>query len=463
MWDIIVIGGGPAGYSCALRGAQLGKRVALIEKDKIGGVCLNLGCIPTKAYLHLTEILQRKEEVKSGGIYFSSPKIDISEMREWVQSIVKRLRNGIEYLLKLRGCEVIKDEGEIENGEAPFWAVRLKNRGEILSAENIVLATGSHPTELKELPFDGRRVVNSDWAVEPDELPKSLLIVGAGAIGLEMATIYSRLGTKVFVLEIMEQILPGIDGEIAHILQRQKEREGIRFLFPCQIQEGKEEDGGIEVLIRDIKKGKEFSLRTEKVLVAVGRSPKTKGLEKLGVKLSEKGFVLTDERFQTSRKNLFAIGDLTGPPLLAHKALFEGKRLAESLGGKEMRNGEKKLIPNCIYTDPEVAVVGLSEDEAKKKGINYRVYRVPLSAIGRSYTLNRIEGLAKALVGEDRKLIGFSLLSPFASELIGEICLLMESGLRIEEVKDVIHPHPTLSELLAETFDKVLGKSIHTV
>uniref|UniRef100_A0A7C3UPZ6 Dihydrolipoyl dehydrogenase n=1 Tax=candidate division WOR-3 bacterium TaxID=2052148 RepID=A0A7C3UPZ6_UNCW3 len=463
MWDIIVIGGGPAGYSCALRGAQLGKRVALIEKDKIGGVCLNLGCIPTKAYLHLTEILQRKEEVKSGGIYFSSPKIDISEMREWVQSIVKRLRNGIEYLLKLRGCEVIKDEGEIENGEAPFWAVRLKNRGEILSAENIVLATGSHPTELKELPFDGRRVVNSDWAVEPDELPKSLLIVGAGAIGLEMATIYSRLGTKVFVLEIMEQILPGIDGEIAHILQRQKEREGIRFLFPCQIQEGKEEDSGIEVLIRDIKKGKEFSLRTEKVLVAVGRSPKTKGLEKLGVKLSEKGFVLTDERFQTSRKNLFAIGDLTGPPLLAHKALFEGKRLAESLGGKEMRNGEKKLIPNCIYTDPEVAVVGLSEDEAKKKGINYRVYRVPLSAIGRSHTLNRIEGLAKALVGEDRKLIGFSLLSPFASELIGEICLLMESGLRIEEVKDVIHPHPTLSELLAETFDKVLGKSIHTV
>ncbi len=457
MFDILIIGSGPAGYTCALRAGQLGKKVALIEKEKIGGVCLNLGCIPTKAYLHLTEILRRSAELDSAGIKFSPPAIDIPMMRGWVFKNVNRLTNGIEYLLKKRNCEVIREEGEIiSEGK-----VRLKNSKEVISAQNIVLALGSLPSALKEIPFDGKSVVNSDFLLQPEEIPKSLLVVGAGAIGLEMATIYSRLGSEVIVIEIMNQILPGIDEEIAQRLQRVLEQEGIKFYLSSQIL-GREDEKLF--LIKD-REGKKLRLEAEKVLVAIGRKPNTEGLEKVGIEKDARGFIITDENFQTNLKNVFAIGDCSSPPLLAHKAMFEGKKLAEiiALGRRSFPKDYKRFIPNCIYTDPEVAVIGLSEREAKEKGLNPRVYRVPLSAIGRAYTLGRTEGFAKVVLSETGEILGFSLLSPLASELISEITLFLLNKIKVEETENLIHPHPTLSEIISETLEKILGKSIHTL
>lgn len=459
MNEIVIIGGGPAGYTCAIRASQLEKKVALLEKEKIGGVCLNSGCIPTKAYLHLTENLHRKEEIKEAGIKFPPAEINISEMRRWVEKNIQKLATGIEYLLKQRGCEIIREEAEI-TAKGKVW---LKRKGEVITAEKIILALGSVPASLPELPFDGQRVVNSDFLLQPTEIPKSLLVVGAGAIGLEMATIYSRLGTKVTVIEIMEQILPGIDQEIAQRLQKILEKEGIKFHLSSQVLKGEEKEG-IIVLVKN-SKGEKLSLKAEKVLVAVGRRPNTEGLEKIGLKKDNKGFLITDENFQTSQRNIYAIGDCSGLPLLAHKAMFEGKKVAEIIasGRKVFPPDYKRLIPNCIYTDPEVATVGFTEKEAKEKGLNPKVYRIPLSAIGRAYTINRTDGLAKAIVAETGEIVGFSLLSPFASELISEITLLMGNKIKIEETENLIHPHPTLSEIIAETFEKILGKSIHTL
>ncbi len=454
MRDLIIIGGGPAGYACAIRAAQLGKKVALIEKGKIGGVCLNIGCIPTKSYLHLTKVLKKSEEVQSAGISFSPPQINLREMKRWVFLIVERLSKGIEGLLKSFGVQLISDEGEI----LPHRQVRLKKRGEILTSEAVVIATGSRPACLKTLPFDGKRIINSDLALMPEELPKSLIIIGAGAIGLELATFYSRLKTKVAVIEIMNQILPGIDQEIASRLQRIMEKEGIRFYLTTEILDCAETSEGLRIRAKELTSSNEFFLKGDKILVAVGRIPNTENfaLEK------KNGFIKTDVRFQTNLTRIYAIGDCSGPPLLAHKAFFEGKELAEIIAGERAQKRES-LIPNCIYTDPEIATIGFSEEKAKLCGFSPKVYKIPLAAIGRAHTLNRIEGLAKAVISEDKKLIGLSLLCPHASELISEATLLIQEKIGLNAASAVIHPHPTLSEILLETLEKALGKSIHSL
>ncbi len=458
--DVIIIGGGPAGYCCAIRAAQLGKKVALIEKEKIGGVCLNIGCIPTKSYLHLAEILARSVEVKRAGIHFSPPQISLPEMKRWVFEIVEKLTRGIEYLLKQNGCIIIKDEAEILSS----GKIRIKSEGAILNADNVVIATGSRPAPLRELPFDGKNVISSNEALKPEDLPKTLLIIGGGVIGLEMATIYSRLGTKVTVVEIMAQILSGIDEEVANRLRRILESQGIKIHLGRAVVDAEYLKEGMRIRTREIATNKEDSFNAEKVLVAIGRIPNTEnlGLEDAGIDCDKKGFITVDENFQTTRKNFYAIGDCSSPPLLAHKAMFEGKRVAEIIAGVS-KNIPKPSVPNCIYTDPEIATIGLQEFEAKERGYSPKVCRIPLTAIGRAHTLSRTEGLAKAVLVEEGKVIGFSLLSPHASEMIGEIALLMQSGLNIEVIANVLHPHPSLSEIIPETAESFLGKGIHTL
>ncbi len=455
MSKVVIIGGGPGGYTCAIRLAQLGEKVALVEKGDLGGVCLNIGCIPTKAYLHLAEILKQTKELKRAGIKFLPPKIELAETRNWVSEMVKRLASGIEALLRQNKCEVIKDEAEI----LPNKKIRLKKRSEVLLPENIVIATGSRPASLKELPFDGRSVISSDDALRQFEIPKSVAIIGGGAIGLEMATLYSRFGADLFLIEIMEQILPELDEEIASHLKRILEREGIKFFLASSVLAGERRAGRVSLRVRDNIQRKDFSIETDKVLVAVGRIPNTEDLTD-EIKRDEKGFILKNKKNETNVEGIFAIGDCSGPPLLAHKAMDEGRRVAESIAGKKVSPPEPLFIPNCIYTDPEVAGIGLSEKEAQKRGYNPRVYRLPLRAIGRAHTLGRLDGLAKAIVNDNGELIGFFLLAPFASEMITEVTLMMHQKIKFEEIRNVIHPHPTISEILPETLEKILARGV---
>ncbi len=452
-YDVVIIGGGPGGYVAGIRAAQLGLRVALVEKWKIGGVCLNVGCIPTKALLHVGHLYYTAKNGERFGIR-GNLSLDIGSLNRWKDSVVEKLVKGVEFLLKNHKVDVYVGEGIVEKpGEVK---VKTDKGLEILETKNIIIATGSRIRELKGFEADGKLIWNSDHAVSFPEIPRRLLVVGAGAVGLEFAQFYRTVGSdKVVVIEATDQVLPGMDKEMAKYYQRVLKKEGLEFYLNASLKD----ISGNEVVFTS--EGKEYRESFDKILIAIGRLPNSEGFANLNLNLDEKGFIKTDVRMETNVKGIYAIGDVAGPPLLAHKASKEGIVAVENIAGLDSR-ADWRAMPSVIYTYPEFASVGLTEEKAREMGYNVKVGKFPLSASGRALTLGGVDGLAKVVVdGDTDEILGVHIIAPEASSLIGEAALAIEIMATAEDIDMVIHPHPTISEVLMEAAGNVHKKAIH--
>uniref|UniRef100_A0A7C4CBF1 Dihydrolipoyl dehydrogenase n=1 Tax=candidate division WOR-3 bacterium TaxID=2052148 RepID=A0A7C4CBF1_UNCW3 len=457
--EVAIVGAGPGGYVAAIRLAQLGRRVALVERERVGGICLNWGCIPMKSLLHAAHVVRSAAEARTSGIVFDSPRIDVIGLLGWKSRIVERLVRGIEFLLKANGIELVTGQARF-TGPRRLAVASAGGATTAIVADKVVIATGSKPLELSGLEFGHGPVIDSNTALGLVGLPTRLAVVGAGAVGLEFATFFSRLGTKVVVIELADQILPGTDRDVAAGLQRQLQREGIDIRLKQTVR-GVAAGSPARVVCFDGTA--EQIVEADKVLVAAGRVPLTDGLDLnvAGVATDERGFVRTGTGYETNLEGVYAIGDVRGGPMLAHKAMAEGLALAEHLSGGRRRF---RAVPACVYTDPEVATVGLSEAEARAEGREVKVAKVPASAVGRSLTLGRSEGLCKLVVdAETDKVIGAAILAPQADVLIAEAAIAVELGLRAADLGRVVHPHPTMSELLFEAAEAIHGRAVHVV
>jgi dihydrolipoamide dehydrogenase len=458
--DVLIIGAGPAGYVAAIRLAQLGRKVVAIERERVGGICLNWGCIPVKSLLHAAATVRNAAEARRMGIVFGQPQVDIQALYGWKARIVDRLVRGVEFLLRSNGIEVVK--GAARFLDARRVVVAQPDGTEVeMSADDIVIASGSQPAVLPGFDPDGQSVLDSTGALNLTRLPGRVVVIGAGAIGLEFATVFRRLGASVTVLELTPQVLPGFDIEVSAVLRKTMESEGVEFHLGVKVS-GLDREPGLRV--RFASGDTESSVEADAVLVAVGRKPITAGLEldQAGVRVDERGFIAVDQKYRTSAGHIYAIGDVKPGLLLAHRAMADGIALAESLaGGRQWRF---KAVPSCVYTDPEVASVGVSEAEAASQGLKVKVSRVPLAAVGRSLTLGRSDGLCKMVVdAETDKVLGVQLAAPGADVLIAEATVAVELGLTAAEIGRVVHAHPTMSELLFEAAEAIHSKAVHIV
>jgi dihydrolipoamide dehydrogenase len=461
-YQLVVIGSGPGGYVAAIRAAQLGLKVAIVEKDAtLGGTCLNVGCIPSKALLASTEHLHfARERFAAHGIIAKEIGVDLGAMMKRKLEVVGKLTSGVVYLMKKNKIEVVRGFGRL----ADAHTVEVTDAGgakKTLKAENILLATGSVPIELPFLKYDGKRVINSDQAIALEKVPKSLLVVGAGAIGLELGSVWRRLGAEVTVVEFLPRIAAiGFDPETSKILQRNMEKLGVKFELSTKIESAKITDTGVE--LKGSNAAGPVSYQAEIVLVAVGRKPFTTGLdlEKAGVKLTDRGRIAVNDHGQTSVPNIYAIGDVIDGPMLAHKAHEEGVAVAERMAGKP-GHVNYAIIPGVIYTAPEAASVGLTEEEAKAKKLDVRIGKFAFTANGRAIANDTTEGFAKIISdAKTDKVLGAHIVASNASELIAETVLLMEFGGSAEDLARTIHAHPTMSEAVKEAALAVDGRML---
>ncbi|KQP77559.1 dihydrolipoamide dehydrogenase [Methylobacterium sp. Leaf113] len=453
--QVLVIGAGPGGYTAAFRAADLGQSVVLVERwPNLGGVCLNVGCIPSKALLHAAKVIDESHAMAAHGISFTAPQIDIDKLRAWKDGVVKRLTGGLSGLAKQRKVTVVMGEARFVSPHQV--AVEHEGRTRVIGFDHAIIAAGSEPVQMPFIPHDDPRVIDSTGALELDGVPGRLLVIGGGIIGLEMATVYHALGSKVTIVELMDQIIPGADRDLVMPLMKriQKQYEAIHLKAKVTAVEATSE--GLKV---SFEGGSAPATDTfDKVLVSVGRRPNGHriGAEAAGVAVDARGFIAVDRQMRTNVPHIFAIGDVVGQPMLAHKATHEGKVAAEVAAGKPSAF-DAKVIPSVAYTDPEVAWVGLTENEARAKGITLGKGVFPWAASGRSLALGREEGLTKVLFDpETDRILGCGIVGPSAGDLIAEAALAIELGADAEDIGLTIHPHPTLSEtigLAAEAFE----------
>ena len=438
----------------ALRGAQLGFEVTVVEKDRVGGVCLNVGCIPTKALLSATELGHDAARAGAMGV-IADVRYDLEKLDAFRESCVKKLTGGVEFLLKKNGVNLVK-------GEASFTGPdRISVGGQEFAFDHAIVASGSSPIEIPGFPFDGERIITSTEALSVREIPKSLLIIGAGVIGLEIATIYARLGSRVEIIEMMPGCLPGMDRDIIRLAEAEIKKLGVKFNFSATASScsGSEEGLCAEFTCA----GEARKTNAEKVLVCVGRRPSSAGLglDLAGVETTEKGFIRVNESMGTTNPRVFAIGDVVGGPLLAHKASAQGLEVVENLAG--MSSGKRfRFIPGVVYTDPELASVGATEDELAGAGVPIKIGKFPFAANGRAVAMGKTSGFAKIIAHADTdEILGAHLAGPHVSEMIAELALAMESGVKASELGRVVHPHPTLSEAVMEAAEDVHSAAVH--
>jgi dihydrolipoamide dehydrogenase len=445
--EVLVLGSGPGGYTAAFRAADLGKQVIMVERHaRIGGVCLNVGCIPSKALLHTAQIINEADEMGHHGIKFGKPKINIRELAEWKDSVVGQLTGGLQGLAKQRKVTVVQGEGSFTS---PNTLKVVTSEGEkVISFNHCIIAAGSRVTKIPVFPNDDPRMMDSTDALELEDVPKKLLVIGGGIIGLEMATVYDALGSKITVVELQDSLIPGADKDIVKPLLKRVQDKYENIYLNTKVSSIEPKKEGLLVTFE----GKDAPEATlfDKILVAVGRSPNGKliNAEAAGVAVTDHGFIQTDMQMRTNVPHIFAIGDIVGQPMLAHKATHEGKVAAEVIAGHKSYF-EPLTIPSVAYTDPEVAWMGKNEDELKAEGIDYVKGAFPWAASGRSLSLGRDEGLTKALFHKDTgRILGAGIVGPNAGELIAEAVLALEMGADAEDIGLTIHPHPTLSETL---------------
>ncbi len=454
--EVVVLGSGPGGYTAAFRAADLGKKTVLIEAGStLGGVCLNVGCIPSKALLHVAKVITEAEEMGAHGISFGKPEIDLDELRDFKDSVVGKLTGGLEGLSKGRKVEVVRGYGKFTGPN--MIAVEGAEGTTTVSFDQCIIAAGSEPVTLPFIPHDDPRVIDSTGALELMDIPERMLVLGGGIIGLEMACVYDALGSRITVVELMDQIIPGADKDIVKPLMTRINGRYENIFLKTKVTGVEALDEGLKVTFED-DKGESFSDMFDKVLVAVGRRPNGKLIdaENAGVAVDERGFIAVDAQQRTGVGHVFAIGDVVGQPMLAHKAVHEGKVAAEVCAGHK-RYFDAKLIPSVAYTDPEVAWCGLTETEAKAKGIKVAKGVFPWAASGRSLSNGRSEGITKLLFDpSDDRIVGACIVGTNAGDLIAETALAIEMGADAVDLGHTIHPHPTLSETVnfaAEMFE----------
>jgi dihydrolipoyl dehydrogenase len=454
--EVLVLGGGPGGYTAAFRAADLGKNVTLVERyPALGGVCLNVGCIPSKALLHVAQLIHEAQEFERHGVSFGTPTLDLEKIREWKESVTKTLTQGLAGLVKQRKVDRIEGVGRFT------WANSLEVQSEsgtqTVTFEQAIIAAGSHPVQIPGFPNDDPRLMDSTDALALETIPEKLLIVGGGIIGLEMATVYHALGSNISVVELMEQIIPGCDKDLVTPLHRRIKKQYDNIWLQTKVLSIEPQEEGLKVFFEG-KNAPESEL-FDRVLVAVGRRPNGTLIDadKAGIDVDGAGFILVDKQQRTNVPNIFAIGDIVGNPMLAHKATHEGKIAAEVIAG--MKVGFDALtIPSVAYTDPEVAWMGLTENEAKAQGVDYEKAAFPWAASGRSLSLGRNEGVTKILCDkESGRVLGAGMVGPNAGELIAEAVLALEMGADAEDIGLSIHPHPTLSETFAFAAEMISG------
>ena len=443
--EVVVLGSGPGGYTAAFRAADLGKKVILIEKyDNIGGVCLNVGCIPSKALLHTAEVINEAAEMADHGIDFGKPKIDIKKLAGFKNKIIKQLTGGLAGLAKQRKVQIITGYGKFTS--ANTLEVSDKKGSQTISFDNAIIAAGSSVFKIPGLPYDDERLMDSTGALELADIPKRLLVIGGGIIGLEMATVYDALGSKVSVVELSPNLIPGCDTDLVRPLMKRYKRRYENIWLNAKVTTIEAMKKGLKVSFEGKKVPENDTF--DRVLLAVGRSPNGKLIDadKAGVMVDERGFISVDKQQRTNVNHIFAIGDIVGQPMLAHKATHEGKTAAEVIAGMKSFF-DAKTIPSVAYTDPEIAWMGITEEQAKTDGVEYQKGVFPWAASGRSLSIGRNEGITKVLFDKNtHQIIGAGIVGTNAGELIAEAVLALEMGADIEDIALTVHPHPTLSE-----------------
>ncbi len=448
--DLVVIGSGPGGYTAAFRAADLGKNVVLVERfDSIGGVCLNVGCIPSKALLHIAKVVDETSEMADMGVTFSKPKLDNTKLVAFKNSVVGKLTGGLNALAKQRKVQVVTGVAKFSGAHQ---VVVVGKEGEtLIDFDSAIIAVGSESVNLPFIPED-KRIFSSTGALELKDIKGNLLVLGGGIIGLEMATVYAALGVEVTVVEFLDQLIPGADADLVNVLQKRMTKKGVKFLLKTKVTKVEAKKDGIYVSMEG-EHATDKPMCFQQVLVSVGRKPNGGSIaaEKAGVKVDERGFINVDKQMRTNVAHIYAIGDVVGQPMLAHKAIPEGKVAAEVICGMK-HYFDPKCIPSVAYTDPEIAWVGLTEKDAKAQDVVYEKASFPWAASGRALSMGREEGITKLLFcPESKRIMGAGIVGVNAGDLISETALAIEMGCDVEDIALTIHPHPTLSESIAQS------------
>jgi dihydrolipoamide dehydrogenase len=459
--EVVVIGSGPGGYVAAIRAGQLGKKVVCVDKEFVGGVCLNVGCIPSKALISASKAYEKARHNETMGIFATDVKVDVARLQSWKQEIVNKLTGGVKQLLKGAGAQYLA-------GTAVFVAPhklevkKADGQSVLLEAEQVIIATGSRPIEIPGFKTDQKRILDSTGGLALAEIPKRLAVIGGGYIGLELGSLYAKLGAKVTVIEGTGSLLPGMDPELVGVVQRKLKKAGVEILLESKALGWEEKDGAARVTV-ETKEGKK-AIDADRVLVTVGRKANVDnlGLDKIGVKV-ERGFITVDKQQRTSVPGVYAIGDVCGQPMLAHKASREAEVVAEVVSGHKSEM-DAVAIPAVVFTDPEIAYVGLQQHEAERQGRKIKIGTFAFAALGRALAINETDGFVKIIAdAATDEVLGFGMVGPEVSDLISEAALALEMGAFLPDLALTVHPHPTLGEAVMEAAKAALGESPHIV
>jgi dihydrolipoamide dehydrogenase len=462
-FDAIVLGGGPGGYVCAIRLGQLGQKVACVEEEEYGGVCLNWGCIPSKALIANAHFVEKSRHIGDAGIFVSDVRVDVDKMQDWKGGVVKKMTGGVRSLLKANGAEIIEGRGKLVDAKTIEVTLKSGEKRRITANKAIVVATGSATIQVPGFEFDGKSVIGAREAVSLRTIPKRMVVIGGGVIGLELGMVYQTFGVELTVVELTPNLLPGVDPECVKVVEKKLTKRGGIVLKNTRAERLEKTPNGVTVVVST--EGKEQKIETDVVLVAVGMKPRSKGvgLEELGVEIDPRGFIKTNELCETNVKGVYAIGDVSGQPMLAHKASKEGEVAAEVIAGKHAGK-DWVTVPGIIFTDPEIATVGLTEEQAKAQGHTFKVGKFPFGALGRAVSIGETDGFVKVVTDTPSgRILGIHIVGPSASDLISEAALALELVATAEDMALTIHPHPTLGEALMEASAASLGHAIHIV
>jgi dihydrolipoamide dehydrogenase len=463
--DAVVIGSGPGGYPCGIRLGQLGMKAIVIEREYAGGVCLNVGCIPSKALIHAAKTYEKIGRAADMGIQVSGgAKVDMAAMQGWKAGIVKKLTGGVQQLIKANKSELVFGAARVERGPEGYKVVvEGEGGGRTVLTKNVVIATGSRPIVIPGFEVDQKRIIDSTGALALDRVPKRMVVIGGGYIGLELGTVYAKLGSKVTVVEALDSILAGMDRDCVKVVAQKLKKMGVEIMLGAKARGWK--DTGDRAVITVETSGGEATIDADVILVSVGRRPNSEnlGLDKLGVVLDERGFVVVDEQGKTNVPGLYAIGDVAGGMLLAHKATKEGEVVAEVIAGHKAAM-DARTIPAVVFTDPEVATTGMTEEQARAAGHELKIGKFPFAALGRALSVNEPDGFAKIIAdAKTEEVLGVHIVGNGASDMISEMALAIEMGAVLQDIQLTIHPHPTLPEALMEAAAVARGEAVHIV
>jgi dihydrolipoamide dehydrogenase len=467
-FDAVVIGAGPGGYPAAIRLGQLKVKTAIIEREYMGGVCLNVGCIPSKAVIHAAKMFEKMGHADELGIQLAQkPTLDMNKLQTWKGGVVNKLTGGVRTLLKGNGVTILEGSAKLEKSgpDGHRITVQGKTGTETIIAKNIVLATGSRPFEISGFEIDQKRVIDSTGALALDSVPPRMIVIGGGYIGLELGMVYAKFGSKVTVVEALPRVLASMDKDCVGVVERKLKKMGVEVLANTKAKSW-EDKGDRAVLTVELQDGKTATIDADKILLSIGRRPNSEnlGLDAAGVTVDKKGFVIADDHLRTNVPGIYAIGDLIGGMMLAHKATKEGEVVAEIIAGHKAAF-DVRTIPAVVFTDPEIASTGLTDEEAKQKGhAELKIGKFPFAALGRALSVNDTEGFVKVVIdGKTGELLGLHIVGNGAGDLISEGALAIEMGAVADDLRLTVHPHPTLSEAIMEAAAAALGEAVHVI